>query len=415
MDGLTDFACVGTGRLVVALRVRSPAVSACLEDDDGDLVVPRRRQRKRRHCDSDPGSDSEEVAAYTLESSGEAAEWDAAGSQLWRAALLLADFVHANLVRVGCKRSTSAMGVWHCSGPDCVLCAEGAVSRKNHRGARLRDRCVWVCLRRGECACGRATSADSNVFATLWAQASRRWSRPGRQTGAGADPVVALTGTSIQRNVRVRQFDWDAELAGSESAASATPIAFCWSQDDREALHARSPTGTRALGGGGLTICSPPTRLLAASPAALLPSDVFYDDETTVAFLTALHRLMRQNPRLTAVVALEKRVVFSAVTLSAISLGFDAFQAHMCSHDAATSHHDVGFANQVVCHACNADTKEHDEQEGQTCHPLKFVVRTVPLDHIPHAFAYQRVSTLMLWVIEKVVVAPALPVTTKSG
>lgn len=138
------------------------------------------------------------------------------------------------------------------------------------------------------------------------------------------------------------------------------------------------------------------------------PSDVFYDDETTTAFLKALRRLMLQNAHLTAVVALEKRVVFSAVTMSAISLGFDAFQDHICSHDAATSHHSVDdpdVTNRIVCQLCSAEaqTLRADDQQ----HPLKFVVRSVSVSDIPQAFEYDRVSTLMLWMVEKVVVVGA--------
>lgn len=117
---------------------------------------------------------------------------------------------------------------------------------------------------------------------------------------------------------------------------------------------------------------------------------------------------MRQNARLTAVVALEKRSVFSAVTLSPISLGFDAFQAHVCVHDAGTSHVAVASAtNQVVCRECNAAHPAELNEEPEMGHPLKFVVRTVPLESIPHAFAYERETTLMVWVIEKAVVASA--------
>lgn len=82
------------------VALRSPS-KAYLKDDDGDLVVPRRQQHTRRRRDVEQtAEDSEETAAYTLESSPEAAAWNVAGSQLWRAALLLADFVLANTVRV---------------------------------------------------------------------------------------------------------------------------------------------------------------------------------------------------------------------------------------------------------------------------------------------------------------------------
>lgn len=146
---------------------------------------------------------------------------------------------------------------------------------------------------------------------------------------------------------------------------------------------------------------------------------MFYDDETTVAFLEALYRLMRQNPHLNAIVALEKRIVFSAFTMSSISLGYDAFQEHLCSHD--WIHHTPvrsAATNQVFCQQCaneagdqNAEKEEsRDSDLARRCISRKrmFVARALSVDEVPHVFQYERVSTLMLWEIVAIV-APDQP------
>jgi hypothetical protein len=141
-------------------------------------------------------------------------------------------------------------------------------------------------------------------------------------------------------------------------------------------------------------------------------SDVLYDDETMEAFLAALHELMLQNSRLTAIVTLERRVVFSAYTMSTILLGFDSFREHLCRHD--RMHHTPVSdmtPNQVTCQLCAVSETRHQTQGASSSSdssrrisskPL-FAARSIPITDISHVFQYERVSTLMLWEISAIV------------
>lgn len=73
------------------------AVATCAEDSDGDLDVPRRTAKRRRRVSEE--DDVEEAnCVYQLEVRRAATSWDTAGSQIWRAAFLLAEYIYAEQV-----------------------------------------------------------------------------------------------------------------------------------------------------------------------------------------------------------------------------------------------------------------------------------------------------------------------------
>lgn len=79
------------GGVCCVLRVteRQSVAAELLYDSDGDLIVPRKRQRMRAMS---PTLRLHQPMTFTLESK-DATSWQQAGSQLWRAAFLLAEFV----------------------------------------------------------------------------------------------------------------------------------------------------------------------------------------------------------------------------------------------------------------------------------------------------------------------------------
>lgn len=89
-------------------------------------------------------------------------------------------------------------------------------------------------------------------------------------------------------------------------------------------------------------------------------------------------------------------MVFSAYTMSAISLGFDTFQEHLCTHEPTKT----SILNQVVCEHCSAMGEEESDESST----VKFAARSLSVDEIPRVFAYERVSTLMLWRVDATVV-----------
>jgi Uma2 family endonuclease len=85
-----------------------------MEDDDGDIIVPRRQLKKRRNPTAEENI-VEEAASRTSrlgchqreEAKGEPkfilearsrSTWDTAGTQLWRAAFVLAEYIYSTPV-----------------------------------------------------------------------------------------------------------------------------------------------------------------------------------------------------------------------------------------------------------------------------------------------------------------------------
>lgn len=132
-----------------------------------------------------------------------------------------------------------------------------------------------------------------------------------------------------------------------------------------------------------------------------LDSDVFYDDTTTILFLRALRRLMLRYNRAKAYVASERRLVFSAAAMRVVSLGYDTFQDHICSHDPSTSHIRVR-ENQVKCRMCTDGSQSHSTSADREL--LRFVVHEIKTSEFPQRFKYDRLDTLMLWKIDAVVI-----------
>lgn len=72
------------------------ATAELVYDSDGDLIVPRKRQRMRATAAEAQSTTRcrlrQPMTAFALEAK-DATTWQQAGSQLWRAAFLLAEFV----------------------------------------------------------------------------------------------------------------------------------------------------------------------------------------------------------------------------------------------------------------------------------------------------------------------------------
>jgi hypothetical protein len=123
--------------------------------------------------------------------------------------------------------------------------------------------------------------------------------------------------------------------------------------------------------------------------------------------MAALRRVfLSATDDVTAVVALERRPVFSALTMSIVSLGYDAFHAQLCLHHGV---HEViaAGANRVKCRQCTLDAAAGTRQQqegGKEVGPFRFLARECPVREIPQEFDYDRPSTLMLWIIDAVVV-----------
>ncbi|KDO35040.1 hypothetical protein SPRG_01104 [Saprolegnia parasitica CBS 223.65] len=128
----------------------------------------------------------------------------------------------------------------------------------------------------------------------------------------------------------------------------------------------------------------------------VLASDVLYDDDVADAFLTKLTELLLENASRTAIIATEKRAVFSAVTLSVVHLGYDAFEARICRHVtlASPSLTERG-RTRYACKDCSA----------KAATPFLAATR-LSMHGIPQAFAYDRQEMLELWLIHGLINAP---------
>ncbi|KAE9018394.1 Serine/threonine-protein kinase [Phytophthora fragariae] len=311
-----------------------PLLSALVEDDDGDIVVPRKQARKRMKSEQHVDSGDEAAnkvnttktnnlrstdAVFVLEARSRTT-WDTAGTQLWRAALLLAEYIY-NSPELFAGQTVLELG-----------CGIGFTSIVASRMSR----CVY------------GTDCDESALRLATRNAKR----------------------NSHGDLRFRLLDWN--NVNAISTIGATPSStYGWTPSDQAELE---------------------------SLTTIIASDVFYDDSTTILFLRALRRLMVQYNRAKAYVSLERRSVFSAVAMRVVSLGYDAFQDHICSHEPSTCHMRI-CENQIRCRACGAATPGNKEEEF-----LRFVVHDIDINGFPQRFKYDRLSSLMLWVIDAVVI-----------
>lgn len=299
---------------------------ALLQDDDGDLIVPRKRIKLQDECFShqhhgieDTSSHSDMENVFLLEAQTYTT-WKTAGTQLWRAAFLLVDFMFS-APELFANRTVLELG-----------CGIGFTSIV---ASRLSS-CVYA--------------TDSDVSALRLTQRNAQRNKHG--------------------NLLTRLLDWnDCAFASTRGEDCAAP--FDWVPGDQEKLN-------------GLRV--------------IIASDVFYDDTTTLLFLRALRSLMLKYDQAKAYVAAERRPVFSAEAMNVVSLGYDTFQEHICTHEPSQSRPEAG-KNRVACTECSA--AEGSRSDGEL---LRFVVRDIKTNSIPQRFQYERLSTLMIWAVDGVVV-----------
>ncbi|OQS02427.1 methyltransferase 22-like [Thraustotheca clavata] len=122
----------------------------------------------------------------------------------------------------------------------------------------------------------------------------------------------------------------------------------------------------------------------------VMASDVFFDDELTLIFLSKLHGLMTENPQLTALIATEKRAVFSSFSMSVIHLGYDIFLKHLCTHLTPPPLSEIFSSTPTTRYTC--------PQCSSTQFP-RFIASSIKIEHIPQSFIYQRETMLELWYI----------------
>ncbi|KAL3674447.1 hypothetical protein V7S43_000397 [Phytophthora oleae] len=270
-----------------------PLLPILEEDDDGDVVVPRRHATKRMKSSKlistdeasstarsdkgiQPQSSQQGTGTTFILEAHSRSTWDTAGTQLWRAAFLLAEYIY-NASDIFSGQTVLELG-----------CGIGFTSIV---ASQMSD-CVY------------ATDSDNNALLVAQRNAERNCSG----------------------DLRLRLLDWEDNNLISTSTCTSTSL-FTWTSTDVTKLE-------------DVTI--------------IIASDVFYDDITTTQFLIALRRLMLQHNRATSYVSAERRSVFSAVAMKVVSLGYDTFQDHVCLHDPSTCHTYVA-ENQIRCQVCATD------------------------------------------------------------
>ncbi|KAJ0394208.1 hypothetical protein ATCC90586_009838 [Pythium insidiosum] len=304
-----------TLRLTASIRSRTRAghrpQRAAIEDGDGDLDLPRKSRATS--------------LVITLETLRET-EWIRTGAQLWRAALLLADWVLASTAQCSLiaarERNANANERW--------LANTGFLSIVAAQTAR-----VVV-----------ATDADCDAL---------RLATRNHQLNASSTPG----------SIRWRHFDWHSRFLDlSAPECPKTDQDFRWQEQDVSLLE---------------------------STDVILASDVFYDHELTRLFLDTLYGLMRRYPTAHVFVSAERRIVFSAVTMTEISLGVDTLVTRLCRHDPSTHHRRI-TRNAVSCSACRG------------VETARFVATPIATHTIPKAFRdYKREESLQLWALQAVV------------
>ncbi|KAJ0393382.1 hypothetical protein P43SY_001229 [Pythium insidiosum] len=210
-------------------------------------------------------------------------------------------------------------------------------------------------------------SRATSLVISLETLRETEWTRTGAQLWRAALLLAdwVLASTSTPGSIRWRHFDWRSRFLDlSAPEYPTTDQDFRWQEQDVSMLE---------------------------STDVILASDVFYDDELTRLFLDTLYGLMRRYPTAHVFVSAERRIVFSAVTMTEISLGVDTLVTRLCRHDPSTHHRRI-TRNAVSCSACRG------------VETARFVATPIATHTIPKAFRdYKREESLQLWALQAVV------------
>mmetsp|Transcript_29218 Transcript_29218/g.54211 ORF Transcript_29218/g.54211 Transcript_29218/m.54211 type:complete len:385 (+) Transcript_29218:66-1220(+) len=153
-----------------------------------------------------------------------------------------------------------------------------------------------------------------------------------------------------------------------------------------------TPASTPTVSDGSWSWTVQDTRALSGEDVLWLAADVIYDDEVTAQLFRLLTRVMKPGDRL--LLALEKRFNFEVPTLSLVAHGYELFRKYVNVGRGVGGKHE-----RVSVNSDKPQRQQGEEWKEKESVQVAFMGELVPLDFPQSVLGYHRGADLELWSI----------------
>jgi predicted nicotinamide N-methyase len=313
-----------------------------------EAVGSRKRKRKRTR---------ENSVFVTLSHKVRTAVEDV-GLQLWKGALLLADYL------------------LHChSDKQALLCGRTIVELGAGTGF------LGVILSLLPC---------KTVYLTDMSEHIARLIERNISTNSHLVSSISSISCPLEQDRRIRVLDWrDDDDDDNDGGGDVGPCRAAYSNPSSVTSHCSTPPRNPWAWTANDTEC------LATQEVLWLAADVIYDDEVTEYFFRFLSRAMRPGEHL--LLALEKRFNFEMDSLSLVAHGYELFRRFINVPLDTHENSDVTALNAVAVCTRDCFTSAPKEKHMEVSEKVVFRGKLVSLEFPQYVTGYERTRELELW------------------